>query len=147
MAKPIEFEKLKHPFPITCYEPDLGIWYKKHLNEAYLVKSDDLPDYLEVVFTERYDRFDGKIWQAHDKETGALYGKHCFGVDYVDDRVWLAKKIIAYINQFVTQTKYAMKVARNNGLLATFQEVTYAEAQKMLVNRALVKANVRFGRE
>ena len=147
MAKPIEFEKLKHPFPITCYEPGLGIWYQQHLHPAYLVKSDDLPDFLEVVVTEHYDRKDGQIWQAHDKETGALYGGKSYNAEAATDRVWLAKNIIVFVTQFVTQAKYDEKVADNKALLATLQEVTYAEAQKMFINRALVKSDVRFGRE
>ena len=140
MAKPIEFEKLEDGFDITCYEPGLKIWYKSHLDEAYLVKSDELPTYLEVVITPHYE-FDGEIWQAHDKETGALYSNDCYNRDRdaVTDRVWLAKNIIVYVTQFVNQAKYEKKIADNKALFATLQEVTYDEAQQMLRNRELVK--------
>ena len=124
----MEFEKLKHPFQITCADEGLNIWWKAYLYPAYLVKSHKLPDWLELVVTEHYDKSDGVVWQAHDKKTG-----WCYSGNAVDtDRGWLVENIIDHSTQFVTEADYNKKVAEHNTIIASFIEVTEDEAINML---------------
>ena len=129
----MEFEKLKHPFPIVCADEGLGIWWKVHLHPAYIVKDDKLPDWLELVVTQHHDKFNDVVWQAHDKKTGRLYGAKAVG----EDREWVVKNIIVHANQFTSEAEYVKKVEAHNAMIASFAEVTEGEAVDMLRTEAV----------
>lgn len=123
----MEFEKLKHPFAIICTDESLGIWWKVYLHPAYLVKSDKLPAWLELIVTQHTDKFGDVVWQAHDK-TGRRYSGNATG----EDREWLVKNIIVHSTQFVTESDYNKKVAKHNAIIASLTEVTENEVAGML---------------